>query len=157
MPQMKETKPKVAVDARRQQALTRPVEGQMGVEPGLRQPAGAALRVLAEVSDDTPLFRDGRDPQILAAGDAHPLAGLKEDTAQGRILPGIEPGLAGGREEDTHPAALDGRDQAKAEFGLSLAQPTLTGDKGDHDLGCLAVARALLRIAAKNQKNILSI
>ena len=33
------------------------------------------------------------------------------------------------------------RDQAKAEFGLSLAQPTLTGDKGGHDLGCPKTAR----------------
>ena len=127
-----QAEPGIAVEARAQQALTRPVNRQSGIDPGLGEPAGVAFRVLALVGEDAGLFLDRHDPQVLAAGDAHPLPGVEEDPAQGRVVLGIEAGLAGGGKEDAHLAAFDGRDQAQAEFGLGLAEPALARYKGGH-------------------------
>ena len=130
-----QVEPDIAVEAPRQQALARPVEGQLGVEAGLRQAAGLSRRVLADIEINPLPLLDGRHQQVLAARHPHPFPRLEAYPAQRGIFLGVEAGLPGGGKEDGHPAALAAGDQSKAKVGLGLAEPALARQEGGHGRG----------------------
>jgi len=115
------------VDVGREETLLRAAETEGVGEFGLRDAAWATTVDQGAV-DGT----DRVDGQLGAITQRDSVACLEAGTAQRGAVACITPRFSGSGETQLHEAALDVGDDAEAEFGLALTEPTLAGCRGFH-------------------------